>query len=54
MGGLGQPEIEDLGLDAGGHEDVGRLDVSVDDAVGVGGIQRVRNLNREVQQQAER
>ena len=54
MGGLGQPEIEDLGLDTRGHEDVGRLDVAVDDAVGVGGVQRVRNLSREVQHQTKR
>ena len=40
-----QTEIENFGVSSVGHEYVGRLDVSMDDALGVGGIERVRNLD---------
>ena len=41
---LCQAEIENLGVAASGDEDVGCLDVPMDDAFGVGRIQAVRNL----------
>ena len=43
---LGQPEVEDLGLPAPGDEDVGRLDVPVNDPFGVRGLQTVGHLER--------
>jgi hypothetical protein len=42
---FGQAEIEDFSLTAFGHEYVGGLDVSMDDACGVCDIERVGNLN---------
>ena len=45
---LGQSEIEDFRLIAAGHENVGGLDVSMDDAFGVSRIERVRDLNAEI------
>ena len=42
-----QPEIENLCVAALGHKDVGRLDVSMNDAAGVGGVQRVGDLDGE-------
>ena len=42
---LGQSEIENFGLAAFGHEHVGGLDVSMDDASGVGDIESVGKLN---------
>jgi hypothetical protein len=33
-----QSKVEDLRVSALGHEDIGRLDVAVDDAFSVGGI----------------
>ena len=36
-----QPKVEDLRLTTARDEDVGGLDVAVNDAPGVGGIQRV-------------
>ncbi len=42
---LGEAEVQDLRLPAIGHEDVGRLDVAMDDVLRVRGIERVRNLD---------
>ena len=50
---LGQPEVQDLGLLALGDEDVGRLDVAVQDAARVRGVERVGNLHGQPQQQAD-
>ena len=46
---LGQAEIENLGVSALGDKDVSGLDVAVDDAFGVSGVERVRNLDGERQ-----
>ena len=43
---LGQSEVKNLGVSAFGHEDVCRLDVAVDDAGGVSGIERVGDIDR--------
>ncbi len=40
-----QPKIQNLGVSALGHEDVRRLDVAVNDALGVRGVERVGNLD---------
>ena len=45
-----QPKIQNLGVSALGDEDVGRLDVAVDDAFGVGGVERVGNLDGQSEQ----
>ncbi len=37
-----------------GHEYVGRLDVPMDDSLAVGGVERVRNLDPEVQHLLQR
>ena len=42
---LRQPEVENLGVAALGHKDVCGLDVAMNDALGVGRIERVRNLD---------
>jgi hypothetical protein len=42
---LCQSEIENLGVPALGHEDVRRLDVAVDDASGVSGVERVGDVD---------
>ena len=47
---LGQPEIQNLGMAALADKDVGGFDVAVDDALGVGGVERVRDLDRERQE----
>ncbi|HME31799.1 MAG TPA: hypothetical protein VKG65_03505 [Terriglobales bacterium] len=44
---LGQSKIKDLSVTAFGYEDIGRLDVAVDDSLGMSGVQRVGNLNRQ-------
>src|SRR6185436_11115721 len=52
-GRLGEAEVENLGLLAIGDEDVRRLDVAVQDAARVRGVERVGNLHGEPQQQAD-
>ena len=42
---LRQPEVENLGVPALGDKDVRGLDVAVDDAFGVGGVERVGNFD---------
>src|SRR5438034_8009107 len=51
---LGETEVENLGLAAGGHKNIGWLDVAVDDAFGVRGVQRVGHLAPQVQKQVQR
>src|SRR6516165_11154566 len=46
---LSQPEIQNLGMTALGHEDIGGLDVPMDDARSVGGIKRVGDVNAQRQ-----
>ena len=50
MGDLGEAEVEDFGVAALGDENVGGLDVAVNDAFGVGGIESVGNLDTEVEE----
>jgi hypothetical protein len=45
---LGQSEIENFGLAAFGHEHVGRLDVPMDDASGVGDVESVGKLDSKI------
>ena len=47
---LGQSEIENLGVPALGDENVRGLDVAVDDAFGVRGVERIGNLDGEREQ----
>ncbi len=49
FGQLGEAEVEDLGAPAGGDEDVGGLDVAVNDAFTVGGVEGVGDLNGDVE-----
>src|SRR6185369_16135346 len=42
---LGQTKVENLGVSALGHENIGGLDVAVDDSLCMGGIQRIRDFN---------
>ena len=44
-GDFGQTKVKDLGVTVLGDEDVGGLDVAVNDAGGVSGVQRVGKLN---------
>jgi hypothetical protein len=50
---LRQAEIEDLHLSARRHEDVGWLDIAVDDALCVRGVERIGKLNGYVEQAIE-
>ena len=50
---LREAEVEDLGLPARDDEDVGRLQVAVHDPLRVRRLQRVRDLDPEVQQRPE-
>jgi hypothetical protein len=47
---LGQPEVEQLGVTATGHENIRRLDVAMDDIAAVRGVERIDNLHGEVEQ----
>ena len=46
---LGQSEIQNLGVSALGDEDVSGLDVAVDNAFGMGCVERIRNVDAERQ-----
>ena len=46
---LGQPEIQNLGVSALGDEDVSRLYVAVDNTLGMGCLERIRNVDAERQ-----
>ena len=45
---LRQSEIQNLGVPALGNENIGRLDVAMDDACSMRGIQRIRNLDGQI------
>ena len=45
-----QTEVQDLGLPALGDKDIGRLDVAVHNSAGVGGIERVGDLDSQIEQ----
>ena len=45
---FGEAEVENFGVAALGDENIRRLDVAVDDALGVRGIERVGNFDGEV------
>ncbi len=47
---LRQTKIENLRVTSFRHKDIGRLDVAVDDACGVGSIQSIGDLNRQTEQ----
>ena len=49
-GNLGQAEVENLGVPALGDENVGGLDVAMDDAFAVRGIERVGDLDGQAEQ----
>ncbi len=53
VGDLGQAKVQNLGVTPLGHEDVCRLDIPVDDALSMGGVERVRHLDRHGQQDVE-
>jgi len=42
-----------LGLLAAGNEDVGGLDVAVDDAFGMGGVQSIGNLHSQIEHRVD-
>src|SRR5580698_2845747 len=49
-GDFSQAEIENLGVAAFGDEDVGRLDIAVNDALSVGGIEGIGDFDGEVEE----
>ena len=46
---LGQPKVKNLGMSAFGNEDIRRLDVAMNDAFGVGSIERIGYLDSEIE-----
>ena len=52
-GDFGETEVENFGLAAGGDEDVGGLDVAVDDAFGVGGVEGIGNVDGDFEKRIE-
>jgi hypothetical protein len=44
---LGQPEVQNLGVPALGDKNIGRLDVAVNDPLGVGSIQCIGDFDGE-------
>ncbi len=53
-GDFGQAEIENLRVAAKGHEDVCRLDIAMNDALGVSRVEGVGNLNSQIQHRVRR
>ncbi len=51
---LGQPEIQHLRLAAIGDEDVGRLDVAMDDPLDMRRLERIRDLDRQFEHGLDR
>jgi len=51
---LGQTKVKDLRLPALGDEDAGTLDVAMDSAIAVGGLERLGKLDGEVEQRVHR
>ena len=49
-GDFGQPKVENLDPTLMGNENIPRLDVAVDDALGVRGIKCIGNLRRQVEE----
>ena len=50
---FGQSEIENLGVSTFGHKNVRRLDVPVNDVLGMGGVERVSDLDGQREQGIE-
>jgi hypothetical protein len=48
-GELGEAEVENLGVASRGHENIGGLDVAMNDAFGVSGFEGVRNVDTDFQ-----
>ena len=46
---LCHPEIQNLGVAALGHKNIGRLDVAVDDALCVGSVQSIGDLDAQIE-----
>ena len=49
----GHAEVENLRIAAMGHEDVGRLDITMNDALGVRGFKRIGELHTEAERVIE-
>ena len=50
---LGQSEIENLGVTALGDENIGGLDIAMDDLLGVRGLECIRDFDGQAEQQAQ-